>query len=122
MIFRWLAGFFKRPGAAHPPLVTVARRITGGSVEETLHRFEDAFSDENYQNVAILEQAGHSDGTLVRYEVRWKYSVFDDGPHSTHESWALLVPADSAAGDPPDARFRVARATPDHHMREMGSG
>jgi hypothetical protein len=108
------------PAAAHPPLASVGRRITGASVEEALHGFEDAFSDENFQNVAIQERTAHADGLLVRYEVRWKYSVFDDATSGRHESWALLVPADAAAGDPPEARFRVSAATQDHHMKLPG--
>ena len=105
------------PAAAHPPLAAVGRRVTGGSVEEALHRFEDAFSDENYQNVAVRDRIERADGVLVRYEVRWKYSVLDDDTSGRHESWALLVPADPGAGDPPEARFRVSAATQDHHMK-----
>ncbi|MBF8269286.1 MAG: hypothetical protein HW386_995 [Gammaproteobacteria bacterium] len=119
MIFRWLAGLFRPSGSADPPLVPVTRRITGKTIEETLHRFEDRYSEENFQNVAVQENTEHTDGTLVRYEVRWKYSVFDDGPYSNHISWALLIPADPGAGDPADARYRVAAATADHHMGEM---
>lgn len=119
MIFRWLAGLFRPSGTAGPPLVTVARHITGRTIEETLHRFEDACSEENFQNVAIQESTECADGILVRYEVRWKYSVFDDGPYSSHVSWARLLPADPGAGDPADARFRVAAATQARHIREM---
>jgi hypothetical protein len=54
----------------------------------------------------------------VRYEVQWKISVSDDHPYGTpYVSWALVQPADPAAGDPPDARFRIAAATQDHHMK-----
>ena len=115
-LFSWLSGLF---GPKLPPLVAVTKRCTGATVNEALTRFEDAWSDENFQNVEIQEQAERRDGLLVRYEVRWKYSVLDDGAYSTHVSWALLVPADPAAGDPADARFRVASATTEHHMREM---
>jgi hypothetical protein len=119
MIFRWLAGLFRPSGPAHPPLVAVSRRITGKTIEEALDRFEDRYSEENFQNVAVLGSTERADGFLVRYEVRWKYSVFDDGPYSTHEAWALLLPADPGAGDPPDARYCVAAATTERHMREM---
>ena len=115
-MFERLLAFFS-PAAARPALASVGRRITGGSVEEALHRFEDAFSDENYQNVAVRERIERADGVLVRYEVRWKYSVFDDATSGHHESWALLVPAEPGSGDPPDARFRVSAATQDHHMK-----
>ena len=93
------------------------RRITGASVEEALHRFEDAFSEENYQNLAVLERVEQAGGVLVRYQVRWKYSVLDDSTSGSHESWALLVPADAGAGDPAGARFRVASATQARHMK-----
>jgi len=106
-LFRWLARLF---GPKHPPLVTVTKRCTGATVKEALTRFEDACSDENFQNVEIWEQAERRDGTLVRYEVRWKYSVLDDGAYSTHEAWALLVPAT------PDPGYLVAKATAEHHM------
>jgi hypothetical protein len=108
------------PAAAHPPLASVGRRITGDSVEDTLHRFEDAFSEENYQSVTVRERIERADGVLVRYEVRWKYSVLDDSTSGRHESWALLVPADPGAGDPPGARFRVGAATQDHHLKLPG--
>ncbi len=119
MIFRWLAGLFRTSGTADPPLVPVTRRITGNTIEETLHRFEDAFSEENFQKVVIQDSTERADGILVCYEVHWKYSVFDDGSYSSHVSWARLLPADPGAGDPADARFRVAAATSDHHMRQM---
>jgi len=37
--------------------------------------------------------------------------------HADHVrvAWALLKHADAGAGDPADARFRVAEATADHH-------
>ena len=116
-----LLAFFS-PGSSGPPLVPVTKRYTGGTIEEALHRFEDACSEENYQNLAVKEQTERPDGILVCYEVRWKYSVFDDGPYSTHVAWALLVPADPGAGDPPDARFRVVAATAERHIREMLAG
>jgi hypothetical protein len=117
-IARLLALFSSQP--PRPPLVPVGRRIAGASAEEALHRFEDAFSDENFQSVAIRERIERADGLLVHYEVRWKYSVFDDATSGRHESWALLVPADPAAGDPPAARFRVGSATQDHHVKLQG--
>ena len=93
------------------------KRFTGRTIEEALHLFEDAFSDTNYQGMAIEERVESRDGILVRYEVRWKYSVFDDDTVGRHVSWALLAPADSSAGDPPDACFRVVKATQDNHMK-----
>ena len=118
MFARLLALFL--PAAAHPPLADVGRRVTGGSVEEALHRFEDAFSEENYQNLAVQERIERADGVLVRYEVRWKYSVLDDATSGHHESWALLVPAEPGTGSPPGTRFRVSAATQDHHMKLPG--
>src|SRR5687767_5811503 len=106
MLLDWFARFFGHRGPAHPPLVPVKKRCTGRTVEEALHRFEDEFSDTNYQGMAIEEQVETRNGILVRYEVRWKYSVFDDDAVGRHVSWTLLAPADSSAGDPPDARFR----------------
>ena len=94
----------------------MTKRCTGATVEETLTRFENACSEENFQGIAIKQYVERSSGLLVRYEVRWKYSVFDDGAPGIHESWALLVPADPAAGDPADHGFRVAKATREHHM------
>ena len=100
-----------------PALVPMTRSYTGETVEKALDRFEDACSEENYRNLAIQEQTERPDGILVRYEVRWKYSVFDNGPYSSHVAWALLVPADPGAGDPPDARFRVVAATAERHIK-----
>ena len=120
MIFRWLAGLF---GPKHPPLVALRKRCTGDTIERAIYVFERDWSEEAVSNVVLQERTERPDGLLVRYEVLWKVSVLDDHPYGTpYVSWALLVPADSAAGDPPDARFCVARAMQDHHMREMGSG
>lgn len=99
-----------------PPLANVRDRYTGATPEEALARFEQACSDENFQNVAVTQLAGRGEGLLARYEVRWKYSVLDDGPHAAHECWALLAAADPAAGDPAGHRFRVAKASPEHHV------
>jgi hypothetical protein len=115
MIFRWLAGLFRHSGPEHPPLVAVKERVTGESIERALDKFEDRCSAENYQTLKIQEQFARADGTLVRFEVRWKYSVFDDDNSGFHESWALVASADPAAGDPPDARFYVVSATAKHH-------
>ena len=115
MIFRWLAGLFGPSGPNHPPLVAVKGRVTGETIERALTKFEDQCSQENFQTLKIQEQFARADGTLVRFEVRWKYSVFDDDNSGFHESWARLMPADPAAGDPPDSRFRVASATAEHH-------
>lgn len=116
---RAVGAFFRslshRP--AEPALVPVGRRITGPTIEEALHRFEDAFSEENFQNVAVLARLERPDGTLVRYEVRWKHSVFDDATSGHHEAWALLAPSGSGAGE---ARYRVAAATQDHHVKLAG--
>lgn len=114
MIFRWLAGIF-RSGPDHPPLVAVKERVTGESIERALEKFEVRCSEENYQTVIVQEQFKRRDGTLVRYEVRWKYSVFDDDISGFHESWALLAPSTPAAGDPADARYCVSAVTAEHH-------
>ena len=111
---RWLAGLF-RSGPDHPPLVALKERVTGETIERALEKFEDRCSEENYQTVIVQEQFKRRDGTLVHYEVRWKYSVFDDDTSGFHESWALLAPSDPAAGDPADERFRVVSATAEHH-------
>jgi len=102
---------------AEPALVPVGKRIAGTTIEEALHRFEDAFSEENFQNVAVLARLERPDGTLVRYEVRWKYSVLDDANSGRHESWALLAPSGRGADE---ARYRVAAATQDHHVKLAG--
>jgi hypothetical protein len=79
-------------------------------------RFEGAWSDENIQNVAVLQSTGRDGGTLLRYEVRWKYSLLDDGEtYSSYESWARLAPLNLSRGDPADAGFLVAAASAEHH-------
>jgi hypothetical protein len=103
------------PGSAAPPLVAVKQRFTGETIERALYRFEDQCSEENVDGVVVQERTERSDGVLVRYEVSWKHSVFDDVGYDSYVSWALLAPADPGAGDPADARFRVASATTDHH-------
>jgi len=103
------------PDSRDPALAAVARRFTGETIERALERFEDYCSEEDVDTLVVQERAERPDGTLVRYEVRWKYSVFDDHAYGNYVAWALLVPADPAAGDPSDARFRVAAATAEHH-------
>ena len=98
-----------------PPLAAVKKPYAGATVEEALARFEEACSEENFQGAKVLDQARWRGGLLVRYEVRWKYSVLDDSPPSAHESWALLVRDDPGAG------FRVALATREHHMPDTFS-
>jgi hypothetical protein len=116
-LFSWLARLF---GPKHPPLVAVKRRCTGDTIERAIYVFERDWSEEAVSNAVVQERTERPDGLLVRYEVLWKVSVFDDHPYGTpYVSWALLVPADPAAGDSADARFRVASATAEHHMREM---
>jgi hypothetical protein len=79
-------------------------------------RFEGAWSDENIENVAVLQSTGRDGGTLLRYEVRWKYSLLDDGEtYSSYESWARLAPLNLSRGDPADAGFLVAAASAEHH-------
>src|SRR5690349_21629750 len=91
-----------------PALVTVTRKITGATIEQALNNFENTCSEENFQSLTIQEQVKRSDGVLVRYGVRWKYSVFEDTPSGFHTSWALLIPE--------GAGFRVAAATREHIM------
>ena len=109
----------KASGAECPPLVAVKKRYTGESIEQALTRFEDAESEENFQGVKVLEQTKDVGGILVRYQMLFKYSVFDDGPYSSCVLWALLLPADPGVGDPADARFRVVSATAERHMPSM---
>lgn len=120
LLARMLDALLFRRRPAPPALVPVGRRITGPTIEEALHRFEDAYSEENFQNVAVLARLERPDGTFVRYEVRWKHSVLDDATSGRHESWALLVPSGPGAGDPPGVRYRVAAATQDHHVKLAG--
>jgi hypothetical protein len=96
-------------------LVAVKQRFTGETIERALYRFEDQCSEENVDGVVVQERTERSDGVLVRYEVSWKHSVFDDVGYDSYVSWALLSPADPGVGDPADARFCVAAATAEHH-------
>ncbi len=114
MIFRWLAGLFS-PSPIHPPLVAVKGSFSGETIERALYLFEAQCSEENVDGVAVKERIERSDGLMVRYEVSWKHSVFDDQGYATYVSWALVAPANPNAGDPPDARFRVHSATAEHH-------
>jgi hypothetical protein len=54
--------------------------------------------------VRVLERIERDDGTLVRYEVRWKHSIFDDHAYGSHECWALVKDG------------RVVAATAEKHM------
>jgi hypothetical protein len=91
-----------------PPLATLSQPCTGATVEEALTRFEQAWSEENVQSIKVLEQTTRRDEWFVRYEVSWKYSVFDDGPPSTHEAWAVLVRDESG--------YRLEKATRERHI------
>jgi hypothetical protein len=102
-------------GSAAPPLVAVKGRFAGETIEQALYRFESQCSEENVDGVTVQERAERSDGVLVRYDVSWKHSVFDEQGYDSYVSWALLAPADPGAGDPADARFRVVSATAEHH-------
>ena len=102
-------------GLTPPPLAAVKQRFAGETIERALYLFENECSEEIVEGVLVQDRAERSDGTLVRYEVSWKHSVFDDYAYAGYESWALLAPADPAAGDPPDARFSVVSATAEHH-------
>ncbi len=104
-----------RPDIKIPPLVLVKKRITGETVEQTLAKFEEQCSAENYQTLKIEEKFMVNGCTMVRYEVRWKYSVLDDDTAGFHESWAVLEPTYAQAGDPDDTRFHVFSATAEHH-------
>lgn len=103
------------PDPAPPALAAVKKRFSGATIEAALEGFEDDCSEEDVDTLVIHERSRSGEGVLVSYEVRWRYSVFDDHAYGSYEAWALLVPADPAAGDPPDARFRVASATAKHH-------
>ena len=117
-MLRLLSRFFRMRNAIEPPaLVAVTRRHAAPTIEGALRRFEDDCSEENVDGVAIQECVERADGLLVRYEVRWKHSVFDDHAYGSHVSWALVVPMDPGAGDSPDDRYRVAAATADRHVR-----
>ena len=103
------------PDSGPPPLVSVKKRFTGETIERALEKFEDQCSEEDVDTLVIQERTRHGDSVLVQYEVRWRYSVFDDHACGSYVAWALLAPADTGAGDPSDARFRVVEATADHH-------
>jgi len=105
------------PDPATPPLVAVPPRFTGRTIEEALRAFEDACSEENFHSVVIEECLERPDGVLVRYQVRWKVSVFDDHAYGSHVSWALLTAAAPGAGNSADARFCVAAATAERHIK-----
>jgi len=102
-------------GSAPPPLVAVKQRFNGETIERALEWFEDQCSEEDVDTLLIQVHTERSDGVLVCYEVRWRYSAFDDHAYGSYVSWALLAPADPGAGDPPDARFHVVAATAEHH-------
>lgn len=105
----------KAPGPEGPKLVTVKRLYTGETIERALIRFEDACSEEAVEKVTVLEHRARPDGTLVRYTVHWKPSIFDDYAYYTYEAWALLRPPERGAEVPSDARFQVVAATADRH-------
>jgi hypothetical protein len=126
-LFAWLSWLWFRgarapqpksmsSGLECPPLVAVKRPYAGETIEQALDRFEEDCSEENYQGVKVLDQRESEGGILARYDVYWKYSVFDDGAYCSHVGWALLAPANPAAGDPPGARYRVAAASAERHM------
>ena len=120
MLLDWFARFFRPRHPVHPPLVPVTKRCTGDTIERAIYVFERDWSEEGVSKVEIQEKHERRDGLLVRYEVQWNISVFDDYPYGKpYVSWALVRPADPAAGDPPEARYYVAAVTPEHHMREM---
>jgi len=102
-------------GSAPPPLVAVKQRFNGETIERALEWFEDQCSEEDVDTLLIQVRIERSDGVLVCYEVRWRYSAFDDHAYGSYVSWALLAPAAPGAGDPPDARFHVVAATAEHH-------
>ena len=102
-------------GRPAPPLTELKQRIAGDTIERALYLFESECSEENVDGVAVQERIERSDGILVRYDVNWKHSVFDEQGYDRYVSWALLAPADPAAGDPTDARFRVVSASAEHH-------
>lgn len=132
-LIAWLSWLFFRaprpvPGLAHtpqdgskssglepPPLLAVKRPYTGETIEQALARFEDACSEEIIENVTLLESRTRPDGTLVRYTVHWKPSIFDDYAYYTYEAWALLRPPERSAELPPDARFQVVAVTAERH-------
>jgi hypothetical protein len=93
----------------------VKKRFTGETIERALENFEDQCSEEDVDTLVIQERAERNDGVLVQYEVRWRYSVFDDHAYGSYVAWALLAPSDAGAGDPANAGFRVAAATAEHH-------
>ena len=98
-----------------PPLIAVKQHFAGETIERALYLFEAECSEENVDGVSVQERIERSDGVLVRYDVSWKHSVFDEQGYDSYVSWALLAPADPAAGEPADARFRVAAATAEQH-------
>jgi hypothetical protein len=93
-----------------PPLATLGKTYDGATIEAALTTFEEACCEENFQGIRILETTARHGGWRVRYEVRWKYSVLDDGAPATHESSAWLIR--SGAG------YRVRKATRERHSAE----
>jgi hypothetical protein len=91
-----------------PRLLTLTGSFAGATVEEALDGFEADCSEESYQGLQILERSEVAGGILVRYEVRFKHSVFDDEAWGSYECWAQLEQAGSS--------YRVVAATAAHHI------
>ena len=100
--------------SGEPPLAPVpaTKTYAGATIEEALDRFEEDCSQEFYQGLTVLERREHLGGISVRYEVRWKHSVFDDNPDGLHQAHALVRHQPPAG---PAAQFRVIAASPARH-------
>jgi (p)ppGpp synthase/HD superfamily hydrolase len=74
-----------------PELAVVQGRFAGSTIEEALLALEEATSEETPdRRPEILERTERPDGTLVRYRVRYKQSVFDDYAYGEYEAIALV--------------------------------
>jgi hypothetical protein len=72
-------------------LVPVGGDFAGDTIAEALTRFEREKSDAAFDSVKVLEERRDRGGFLVKYEVRWRHSVFDEYAYGSHEAWAKLT-------------------------------
>jgi (p)ppGpp synthase/HD superfamily hydrolase len=74
-----------------PDLQAVNRRFAGATVEEALLAVEKATSEETPDaRPEIVERTDRPDGSLFRYRVRYRHSIFDDHGYGEYEAAALV--------------------------------
>jgi len=101
-------------------LLPVSGDYTATSIDMALDLYERAWSEEAYENLTVLERRPQPGGTiLVRYEVHWKHSIFDDYAYGLHEGWARVA---TLRGRRVmfwvrEKLYRVVAAEGEHHMR-----